>query len=163
MIIHPFEPFYNTDSKILILGSFPSVKSRENNFYYGHIRNRFWKVLARVFCDVEPKTLPQKKAFLKKHKIALFDVIKSCEIEKSSDLSIKNVTVNDLEPILTGSQIKAIFVNGKTALKYYEKYIENDINIKAVLLPSTSPANAAYSLDALYKCWNNEIKKTSES
>ena len=126
-IIHPIPPFYDKESKILILGSFPSVKSREQKFFYGHPQNRFWKVLAQVFADEVPNTVPEKKAFLKKHHIALWDVIGACDIEGSSDSSITNVIVNDLSKILETGEIRAIFVNGKTAEKYYKKYTEKKL------------------------------------
>ena len=131
-IIHPIPPFYDKESKILILGSFPSVKSREQKFFYGHPQNRFWKVLAQVFADEVPNTVPEKKAFLKKHHIALWDVIGACDIEGSSDSSITNVIVNDLSKILETGEIRAIFVNGKTAEKYYKKYTEKKTGRRAV-------------------------------
>ncbi|MGN0240102.1 MAG: DNA-deoxyinosine glycosylase [Candidatus Weimeria sp.] len=153
-ILHPIPPFYDKDSEILILGSFPSVKSREQMFFYGHPQNRFWKVLARVFDDEVPATIPEKKAFLTKHHIAVWDVIGSCDIEGSSDSSISNVKANDLSVILSNSDVKRIFVNGKTAEKYYKKYTEQKTGMKAVCLPSTSPANAAWNLDKLVSAWN---------
>ena len=123
-IIHPIPPFYDKDSTILILGSFPSVKSREQMFFYGHPQNRYWKVIASVFKDDVPSTIPAKKAFLKKHHIAMWDVIGSCDITGSSDSSIENVTANDLSVILGSSKITKIFVNGKTAEKYYDKSVD---------------------------------------
>ena len=152
-ILHPIPPFFDKDSKILILGSFPSVKSREQMFFYGHPQNRFWKVIARVFEDEVPVTIPEKKAFLTKHHIAMWDVIGSCDIEGSSDSSISNVVANDLSEILDHSEVKRIFVNGKTAEKYYKRYIEPKTGKKAVCLPSTSPANAAWDLENLYAAW----------
>ncbi len=154
MLIHPIKPIYNQNSKILVLGSFPSQKSREVNFYYGHPQNRFWKVLAKVFNKIEPKTIEEKREFLLSNNIAVWDVIKSCDIVGSSDLSIKNVTPNDLSEILLNSKITKIFVNGKTAEKYYNQYIKPNINIEATCLPSTSPANASYSAQKLIECWN---------
>ena len=156
-IIHPIPPFYDEDSQILILGSFPSVKSREQMFFYGHPQNRFWKVVASVFTDEVPVTIPEKKAFLIKHHIALWDVIASCDIEGSSDASINNVVANDLSIILDQAKIRRIIVNGKTAEKYYIKYIEPELNRKAVCLPSTSPANAAWSLERLISEWRQII------
>lgn len=153
MIIHPFSPLYNASSKILILGSFPSVKSREQMFFYGHPQNRFWKVVSAVFgCDV-PVNIEEKRRFLLSNGIALWDVIASCEITGSSDSSIKNVTANDISIILKSAEICRIFVNGKTAEKYYNKYIKKSIGIDAVCLPSTSPANAAWSLKRLIEAW----------
>lgn len=153
MLTHPFPPLYNKDSRILILGSFPSVKSREQMFFYGHPQNRFWKVISSVFeCDV-PQTIEEKKQFLIKHRIALWDVIASCEITGSSDSSIKNVKVNDLSIILEEADIRQIFVNGRTAEKYFKKYTKAQINKDAICLPSTSPANAAWSVERLVEEW----------
>lgn len=154
MIKHPFPPLYDKNSKILILGSFPSVKSREQMFFYGHPQNRFWRVTARVFgCDT-PVTVEEKKAFALSHGIALWDVIASCEITGSSDSSIRSVVPNDLSEILQNADIKRIFVNGKTAEKYYNKYTKPRIDREAVCLPSTSPANAAWQLDRLAEAWS---------
>ncbi len=146
---HTLEPFYNEDSTILILGSFPSVKSREANFYYAHPQNRFWKVLAQVFNEKVPETILEKKEFLNKCHIALFDVCASCEIKGSSDASIKKVVPNDLSVILKKANIKQIFINGNTAYNLYNKLLEKKIGRKAIMLPSTSPANARYALDDL--------------
>jgi hypoxanthine-DNA glycosylase len=157
-ITHPIPPFYDRNSNILILGSFPSVKSREQMFFYGHPQNRFWKVTASVFDSERPETIAEKKAFLKKNHIALWDVIGSCDIEGSSDSSIENVVANDISVILNHAKIRGIFVNGKTAEKYYKKYIEPKTKIEAVCLPSTSPANAAWSVDRLVTYWKEAIK-----
>ena len=156
-IIHPIPPFFDRRSRILILGSFPSVKSREQKFFYGHPQNRFWKVMAEVFEDEIPDTIARKKSFLLKHGVALWDVIGACDIIGSSDSSIENVTPNDLSEILETADIKGIFVNGKTAEKYYRKYIEEKTGIKAVCLPSTSPANAAWNINRLIAAWQKEI------
>lgn len=153
MIHHPFPPLYDEHSRILILGSFPSVKSREQQFFYGHPQNRFWIVVSAVFgCDT-PTDIPEKKAFLLSHGIALWDVIASCEIKGSADSSIKGVIPNDLSPILNAAPIEKIFVNGRTAEKYFVKYQKNTIGRDAVCLPSTSPANAAWSADRLIDAW----------
>lgn len=153
MLTHPFPPLYNKDSRILILGSFPSVKSREQMFFYGHPQNRFWKVISSVFeCDV-PQTIEEKKQLLLKHGIALWDVIASCEITGSSDSSIKNVKVNDLSIILEEADIRQIFVNGRTAEKYFKRYTKAQIKRDAICLPSTSPANAAWSVERLVEEW----------
>ena len=157
-IIHPIPPFYDKNSNILILGSFPSVKSREQMFFYGHPQNRFWKVISSVYDCAQPETIPEKKAFLKKNHIALWDVIGSCDIEGSSDSSIKNAVANDISTVLKCAKIRCVFVNGKTAEKYYKKYIEPQTGISAVCLPSTSPANAAWSVDKLVKTWSGSIK-----
>ena len=154
MIKHPFPPLYNKNSKILILGSFPSVRSREQKFFYGHIQNRFWKVISLVFeCD-QPETIEDKKQFLLENGIAIWDVIASCEISGSSDSSIKDVKVNDISLILKEADIRKIFVNGKTAEKYYIKYIKEQIKRDAVCLPSTSSANAVWSLNQLVEQWS---------
>ena len=153
MPVHPISPVFDKDSKVLILGSFPSVKSREEGFFYGHPQNRFWKVTSKVFGDELPVTIDEKKAFLIRNHIALWDVIGSCEIEGSSDSSIRNVTVNDLSVILGTADIRAIFLNGKKAEQYYLKYLFPVLKRDAVCLPSTSPANAAWSLDKLTDAW----------
>jgi hypoxanthine-DNA glycosylase len=147
------EPVYNEESKILILGSFPSVKSRECNFFYGHKQNRFWKVLASLNMEKTPESIEEKKAFLLRNKIAVWDVIAECDIVGSSDSSIKNVVATDLSDILQTSQLTRIFTNGKLAGKLYEKYQEKETKIKAVNLPSSSPANAVYTLDKLLETW----------
>lgn len=153
MIYHPFPPLYDENSKILILGSFPSVKSREQMFFYGHPQNRFWKVLGGVFHENVPQTIEEKRIFLLSHRIALWDVIASCEIEGSSDSTIRNVVPNDLLPIMQSADIKQIFVNGKTAEKYYKKYTQPTTTRNCICLPSTSPANAAWSLEKLVDTW----------
>ncbi|MBR0277440.1 MAG: DNA-deoxyinosine glycosylase, partial [Clostridia bacterium] len=153
MIAHPFPPLFDKNSKILILGSFPSVKSREQMFFYGHPQNRFWRVTSIIFNCEEPKTIDEKKKFLLNNKIALWDVIAVCEISGSSDSSIKNVKTNDITGILENSNIKRIYTNGKTAGKYYDKFIKNKIGKEAICLPSTSPANAVWSLEKLVSEW----------
>lgn len=156
-VIHPFPPLYDKDSKILILGSLPSVKSREQMFFYGHPQNRFWKVLAGILGETIPTNIEEKSAMLHKHHIALWDTIYSCDIKGSSDSSIKNVTPTNLKPILENSCITKIFCNGATSGKYYKKFQENTLGISADTLPSTSPANAAYSLDKLIDIWSKAI------
>ena len=152
-VIHDFEPVYNAESEILILGTLPSVKSRENNFYYGHPQNRFWKVLACLFDEQVPNTVEEKKAFLYRNHIAIWDVIESCDIIGSSDSSIKNVVVADIRSLLDKTEIKAVFANGNLAKKLYDQYAFTLTGIEAVKLPSTSPANAQYSLEKLTKNW----------
>ena len=152
-IEHPFPPLFDSQSSILILGSFPSVKSRENQFFYGHPQNRFWKVMAAVLNETLPSSIDEKRCMLLNHRIALWDCIASCEIIGSSDSSIKNVTPHDLRVILCNSKVEKIFVNGKTAEKYYNKYIRDKIDREAICLPSTSPANAAYSVERLILEW----------
>ena len=153
-VIHPIPPVFDRNSKILILGSFPSVKSREGHFFYHHPQNRFWKTLAGVLDVPVPDTIDEKKTFLLSHRIALWDVIASCSIEGSSDSSIRDVVPNDLSVILSTADIRAIFCNGKTSWNYYRKYQEAVTGIPAVSLPSTSPANAAWSLEKLKGAWN---------
>lgn len=156
-ISHEFGPVYDERSEILILGSFPSVKSREVQFYYGHPQNRFWKVLSYILKTEIPQTIEEKKSMLLEHHIALWDVIESCSIVGSSDTSIKDVVVNDFSEILAGSQIKKIYVNGTKAHDLYHKYAEKQTGIKAIKLPSTSPANAAWKLERLCEAWLEEI------
>ena len=151
---HPFPPLYDKNSKVLILGSFPSVKSREEMFFYGHPQNRFWKVIAAVTGEETPVTIEEKSRLLHKNHIALWDVIASCDITGSSDSSIKNAVANDLTVILESADIKQIFVNGKTAEKYYHKYIRDTVGREAVCLPSTSPANAGWKLERLVEAWS---------
>ncbi len=153
MEIHNIPPLYDKDSEILILGSFPSQKSREAQFFYGHPQNRFWHVLAAVLGCKVPETIEEKRQMLLCHHIALWDVIASCEIVGSSDSSIKNAVPNDISLVLKQSNVKRIFVNGKTAQKYYNKYILPVVGISAASLPSTSPANAAFSLEKLIENW----------
>ncbi|MBQ8924400.1 MAG: DNA-deoxyinosine glycosylase [Lachnospiraceae bacterium] len=155
---HPFPPLYDENSQILILGSFPSVKSREVKFFYGHPQNRFWKVVANVFDERIPETIEDKKSLILKNHLALWDVISECEITGSSDASIKNAKANDISKILKDSSVKKIIANGKTAERLYIKYIEPVTGIKAVVMPSTSPANAAWSLDRLVEAWAEELK-----
>ena len=152
-IIHPIPPLYDEQSRILILGSFPSVKSREAQFFYGHPQNRFWKVLATVLACPVPQTIPEKQAMLHANHIALWDVIASCDIEGSSDSSIKNVVPNDLTPILTTAGIRQIYCNGATSHRLYQKYIAPVTGQDAIKLPSTSPANAAWQVERLTKEW----------
>ena len=149
MIKHPIPPLYDENSKVLILGSFPSVKSREQMFFYGHPQNRFWRVLALVFGEDTPLTIEEKRSFVLRHNLALWDVLASCDIEGSADSTIKNAVANDLSEIIKNSKVAKIFVNGKTAEKYYIKYTEKKLGRKAICLPSTSPANASYSLERL--------------
>lgn len=151
-VTHEFPAFYHKDSKILILGSVPSVKSLEEGFYYANKGNRFFKVLSVILNDEAGETTQSRKAFLKRHKIALFDVISECDIKGSSDSSIKNVVVNDIEGIVQQTQIKAVFTTGNTATKLYKKYVE--CNTPHYKLPSTSGANAAMHLEDLVEAYN---------
>ena len=159
-IVHPFPPLYDEKSRILILGSLPSVKSREQMFFYGHPQNRFWKVISRVLGEKLPVTIDEKKAMLHAHHIALWDAIYSCDIIGSSDSSIKNAVPTDLGQIITGSKIRKIFCNGAASGICFKKYQEKELQITADILPSTSPANAAYSLEKLISIWR-KIKEES--
>ena len=153
MEYHQIEPVYDKNSKILILGSFPSVKSRETGFFYGHPQNRFWKIVAAVFEEDVPATIEEKKKMLLRNGIALWDVAASCEIDGSADSSIRNVRPNDIKKLISETSISRIYVNGRTALKLYQKYLEEQLGMEAIVLPSTSPANAAYSLVILIDAW----------
>lgn len=156
---HTLKPIYDENSKVLILGSLPSVKSREIGFYYGHPKNRFWSTLENVFEEKIGNTKEEKINFLKKYHIALFDVVKECEISSSSDASIKNVTPNDLKPILKNSNIKTIFTTGTKAHQLYKKYIYPTTKIEDIALPSTSPANCKKKVEELLV---KEYKKIKE-
>lgn len=160
-VTHTFGPVFDDRSKILILGSMPSVKSREQNFYYGHPQNRFWKVLAAVLDEDVPATIEEKRAFLLKNDIALWDVIGSCDIIGSSDSSIRNVRANDMATIMDKADIKAIFANGGKAHALFEQYCgaytSSGKQPPLVKLPSTSPANAAWSLERLTRVWKEKI------
>lgn len=151
---HEFPPVYDGASEILILGSFPSVKSREMQFFYGHPQNRFWKLISGLYGETKPETIEEKKSLLLKHHIALWDVIASCDIAGSSDSSIRNVVPNDISGIIERSSIRKIYANGGKAKQLYDRYLAEKVGMEAVLLPSTSPANAAYSLERLKECWN---------
>lgn len=153
MEFHNIEPLYAPDSEILILGSFPSVKSREGQFFYHHPQNRYWKVIAAVYGWPVPETIDEKKKMILENRIAMWDVIASCEIAGSSDSSIKNVVPNDIGSLLKKSSIGTIYTNGTTAHKNYQKYIKSRIGIDDIPLPSTSPANAAWSLEKLIDAW----------
>lgn len=156
-ITHNFEPIYDEHSRILILGSLPSVKSREQGFYYGNPRNRFWRVLAGLTGEELPESIEEKRALLLRHQIAVWDVIASCDIVGSSDSSIKNVEPVDIQRIMRESPIERIYVNGRTAGKLYRKYLQPVTGMEAVELPSTSPANAAWSLERLLEVWGEKI------
>ncbi len=157
-ISHPIDPVFDEKSEILILGSFPSVKSREQMFFYGHPQNRFWKVMSNVTGDSLPETIDEKRAFLLRNHIAVWDVIAQCDIEGSSDSSIKNVRANDLRSILTKANIKKICCNGTKSWELYNKYIKPVIGTDAEKLPSTSPANAAWSVEKLTEAWKAALK-----
>lgn len=184
-LTHEFEPVFQRDSRILILGTFPSVKSREQHFYYGHPQNRFWKVLAAITGEPVPVTVPEKKLLLLSHGIALWDVILSCDIIGSSDSSIRNVVPADIPGLLKQTSIQAVFGNGNKACELYEKYTIPMLRASAdslslppnssdlakpplppvnfsqytaiCRLPSTSPANAAWNLERLTEFWKQSL------
>ena len=156
-ITHPFPALYDQHSRILILGSFPSVKSQEQQFFYGHPQNRFWKVIAAVLgCDT-PQSIPEKKAMLLAHGVALWDSIARCSIEGSADASIADVVPNDLTQIFASAPIRQVFCNGKKSWEMYHRYSEPLSGRTALCLPSTSPANAAWSLDRLTQAWQEQL------
>lgn len=156
-IVHPFPPLYDKLSRVLILGSLPSVKSREQLFFYGHPQNRFWKVMAALFDAPVPVTKEEKSRLILSNRLALWDTIYSCDIIGSSDASIKNVVPTDLRAVLAGSEIEHVFCNGKTSWKHFRLHQEKTLGIKAVALPSTSPANAACSLPGLIQTWREAL------
>lgn len=152
-IVHGFAPVYDSRSRVLVLGSLPSVKSREQGFYYGHPRNRFWPLLAGLFDEPVPFTIEDRRALLLRRGIALWDVVRECDIRLSSDSSIRNPEPNDLTPILAAASIRAIYANGGKAKELYDRLILPRTGIEAIQLPSTSPANAAWSLERLAEHW----------
>lgn len=157
-VTHPFAPVYNESSEILILGSLPSVKSREQNFFYGHPRNRFWEVIAHLLGEPRPQTIDEKRTMLLRHHIAIWDVIYSCDIQGSSDSSIRNVVPTDLRKIIDEASITRIYCNGRTSGNLYQRFQEKQLSIPAITLPSTSPANAAYSLERLIAEWKQILR-----
>ena len=158
-VVHPIPPVYRADSRILILGSFPSVKSRETGFFYGHPQNRFWKVIAALFCEPVPERIPEKKDLLLKHHIALWDVIAECDIAGSSDSSIKNVVPAELSVILDHAPIRTIYANGAKAYDLYQKYTYPVTGRDIRKLPSTSPANAVFQMERLLGAWQEILEK----
>ncbi len=153
-VFHPIPPLYNEASKVLVLGSFPSVKSREGQFFYHHPQNRFWRVISSVFDEPMPNTIEEKRELLLRNRIAVWDVIQSCEIIGSADSSIKNIVANDLSRIMNTARISRIISNGNTSHQLYMKHIFPKTGIVALKLPSTSPANAACSMDCLIREWS---------
>ena len=156
---HGFGPVFDADSRVLVLGSFPSSKSREAGFYYGHPRNRFWQVISEVTGDTLPcsPTADDKRSLILRNGIALWDVVQSCDIVGSSDSSIRNVVPNDVSSLVRGSKVEAVFANGGTAARLYAKHLEDEVGIPAVKLPSTSPANASWTLDRLIGAWEESL------
>lgn len=156
-ITHNFAPVYDHSSRILILGTFPSVKSREMDFYYGHPQNRFWRVMAALFSEPAPESIEDKKIFLLSHGIALWDVVAACTITGSSDSSIRDVIPNDISRILAAAPIQGIFANGAKAAELYTRFCFPRTQRPCAKLPSTSPANAAYSLARLEQGWRASL------
>lgn len=152
-ITHSIEPVFDTESRVLILGTMPSPKSREVQFYYGHPQNRFWRVLAAVLGEEVPQSVPEKKTMLLRHRIALWDVLAECEITGASDSSIRNPVANDLSVILDHAPVQAVFTTGATAWKLYTRLQKPHTGIEAVRLPSTSPANCAVKMEALTEAY----------
>lgn len=148
-----FPPIFGDDAEILILGSFPSVRSRAEGFYYGNPQNRFWRVLAELYGESLPADIPEKRALLIRRRIALWDVADRCDITGSSDASMRNVKPNDVAPLIERLGIKRVYANGGTAARLYKRFILPESGVPAVTLPSTSPANAAWSLDRLIDVW----------
>jgi len=157
LLYHNFEPIYDDHSRILVLGTFPSVKSREQNFYYGHPQNRFWRLIAALTGESLPVTIPEKKSLLLRHGIAIWDVIAACEIQGSSDSSIRNAIPNDINQILKHAPIETICANGTKAYELYTRYCLPQTHREAVKLPSTSPANAAWTLERLTEAWREYL------
>ena len=161
-VLHNIPPVFDGECTVLILGSFPSVKSRETAFFYGHPQNRFWRVLAGVFSEPVPQTTAEKTRFLLSHHIALWDVIASCDISGSADAAIKNAVPNDVGLILQNANIQKIFVNGQTAKRYYDRFLLPVLHVPAVCLPSTSPANARMDLNRLISAWRAALDPQPE-
>lgn len=157
-MIHPLDPIFDEHSVLLILGTFPSVKSREANFYYANPQNRFWKVLCAILREELPKTDDEKRRMLLKHRIALWDVVHSCEIVGSSDSSIQNVIPNDIRGLIAKTSITKLYANGARAMELYRKHCQSEIDLPMTLLPSTSPANASMTLPRLIERWKEVLK-----
>lgn len=154
LVTHEFDAFFDKDSRVLILGTIPSPKSREQGFYYGHPQNRFWRVLADVLDEEFPQTVEERKGFLKRNHIALWDVLESCEIKGASDVSIRNARPNDMNRILQAADIRAIFATGAKAAQLYKKLCFPECGVEAVRLPSTSPANCGCSYETLREAYS---------
>lgn len=161
-VYHTLKPVYTRNSKVLILGSMPSVSSRKLGFYYAHPQNRFWKTLEQVYQEKIGSSKEEKIAFLKKHNIALFDVLQSCDISNSSDQSIKNPIVNDFTFLLENTDIKVIFTTGKKAYELYKKYCYPSTHIEAIPLPSTSPLYCPKEIEKKLKESYGQIRKFTE-
>lgn len=152
-MLHPFPPVFDAHSATLILGSFPSVQSRETGFYYGHPRNRFWTMLSAVYGEPLPVTIADKRQLLLTHHLAIWDVIASCEIDGSADASVRHAVPVDLSVIFRHADIQRVLCNGKLAGTLYARHLKESTGLEAAILPSTSPANAAWSLTRLTETW----------
>lgn len=156
-VVHEFEPVFDECSRVLVLGSFPSVKSRQNDFYYGNAQNRFWRVMASCLQVDEPRTIEEKRAMLLRGYVALWDVIAECDIKGSSDASIMNVVPVDIERVLAAAPIEHVICNGGTVGRLYARYLEKRVGIKAIVVPSTSPANATWTFERLQQRWREVL------
>ncbi len=154
---HPFPPVAGPDSRVLILGSFPSVRSREEGFFYGHPRNRFWPLMAALYSEETPQTIPERRALILRHGLALWDVIASCRIEGSSDASVRDAAPVDIRRVLDTADIRQVVCNGALAGKLYARYLQQAVGLEAIIAPSTSPANAAWSLARLIPVWHDAL------
>lgn len=152
-VVHTIPPLYDRHSRVLLLGSIPSPKSREVGFFYGHPQNRFWRVLAAVLDEEMPQTIDEKRAMCLKHHVALWDTIARCDIVGASDTSIRNAVPNDIGKLVRESEITRIFATGGKSAELYRKLIEPQLHIPITQLPSTSPANAAWSLERLIEAY----------
>ena len=157
-VTHDFQPIYNEESRVLMLGTMPSPKSRETGFYYGHPRNRFWKVVSDVCGEVLPETKEEKVAFALRNKIAVWDVLAGCEIKGAEDASIRNPVVNDLNVIIKSADIRAVFATGQKAAQLYRKYCQKETGMEIICLPSTSPANCSVSYEKLFEAYDVVLK-----
>ncbi len=160
-IKHTFEPVWNAHSEILILGTFPSVKSREGNFYYGHPQNRFWRMLAGIYKESVPESIEAKKGLVLRHRLAVWDVVSQCDIIGSSDSSIRNVVASDIAGLLAQSKIHMVLANGAKAYELYQKHQRAKTGMEAKKMPSTSPANAVWTLERLEQVWGMELLFTA--
>ena len=161
-VAHPFDPVVSPESRVLILGSFPSVKSREQGFYYGHPQNRFWRMLAAVFDEPVPQSIPEKRELVLRHGLALWDVIASCEITGSSDASVKNAVPVEIARVTGVADIRGVLCNGGLSGRLYARYLAPLTGIEALVMPSTSPANAAWTLPRLVDAWGRVLHATGD-
>ena len=159
-VIHPFPPVVGPESRTLILGSFPSVRSREEGFFYGHPRNRFWPMLAAIYDEETPLTIPEKQSLILRHGLALWDVIASCRIEGSSDASVRDAVPVDIARVTAVAPMDRVICNGALAGKLYAQHLQPTLGRMALVLPSTSPANAAWSLARLTARWREALRDT---